>query len=81
MEEAKKIVISIGQATNSWFTSILNFLKEGDLPKDRKLAKEIKTKASRYMVQNSKLYRKTTLGPRLLCIAKEWSEKISFEAH
>jgi hypothetical protein len=61
---------------------ILSYLKDNQLPKDKKEAKMIKRKASRYWVsKEGSLYRRSFTGPYLLCVHQEMGKKFLFEIH
>ena len=53
----------------SWMDSIIQFLKEDILPKERIEADKIRRKATRYWLsENQKLYKRSFSGPYLLCV-------------
>ena len=66
----------------SWMDPILSYLKDNKLPEDKKEAKIIKCKASRYWVSNEGLlYKRSFIGPYLLCVHPEKVRDFLFEIH
>jgi ribonuclease HI len=64
----------------SWMDPILSYLKDNKLPKDKKKAKMIKRKAPRYWVsQEGLLYRRSFIGPYLLCVRLKMVKDFLFE--
>ena len=61
----------------SWMDSIIQFLKEDILPKERIEADKVRRKATRYWLsENQKLYKRSFSGPYLLCVHPELTESI-----
>ena len=66
----------------SWMDSIMQFLKEDTLPKERVEADKVRRKATRYWLsENQKLYKRSFLGPYLLCVHLELTESLLEELH
>ena len=66
----------------SWMDPILVFLKSGKLPEDRKEANKIRHKSARFWISPSgKLYRRSYLGPYLLCVHPNLVENVLYEIH
>ena len=62
--------------------SIIRFLKEDILPKERIEADKVRRKATRYWLsENQKLYKRSFLGPYLLCVHPELTESLLEELH
>ena len=58
------------------------YLKEGILPEQRKEAEVIRRKASRFWLsKDSKLYRRSFLGPYLLCVHLGVVEDLLYEIY
>ena len=65
-----------------WMDPYVLYLKEGILPKQRKEAEIIKRKAVRFSLsKDSKHYRRSFLGPYLLCVYPEIIEDLLYEIH
>lgn len=60
---------------------LLDFLKNGNLPKDKIKPKEIMSMAEQYMIQGDELYKKIALGHGLLYIDKEYSIRVIYDAY
>ena len=57
--------------------SIIQFLKEDILPKERIEVDKVRRKATRYWLsKNQKLYKRSFSGPYLLCVHPELTESI-----
>ena len=66
----------------SWMDSIVSFLKDGTLPKDRTEAKKTRRKASRYWLsEEQKLYKCLYSRPHLMCVHLEVVEALLEELH
>ena len=66
----------------SWMDSIIQFLKEDALLEERIEADKIQKKATRFWLsENQKLYKRSFLGPYLLCIHPEMIESLLEELH
>ena len=62
--------------------SIIQFLREDALPKERIEADKIRRKATRFWLsENQKLYKRPFSGPYLLCIHPEMIESLLEELH
>ncbi|XP_021974450.1 protein NYNRIN-like [Helianthus annuus] len=64
-----------------WYTPILKFLTEGELPSARSEAQKIQTKALQYEVNNGVLYQKSYLGPLLRCVSLAEAKYLIQEIH
>ncbi|GKB49677.1 reverse transcriptase domain-containing protein [Tanacetum coccineum] len=62
-------------------TSIHEYLAEGILPEGKKEARAIRQKASRYVVTNRVLYKKSFLGPWLRCVGPLQTNYVLREIH
>jgi hypothetical protein len=61
---------------------ILCYLKDNKLPEDKKEANVIKRKALKYWVsKEGSLYRRSFVGPYLLCVNPEMIKNFLFEIH
>nr|GEW67532.1 reverse transcriptase domain-containing protein [Tanacetum cinerariifolium] len=52
----------------TWMTPIMEYLKEGTLPSDRKEARKLRIKARQYELMEGVLYRRSFLTPWLRCV-------------
>ena len=70
------------RAGPSWMDSIIQFLKEDTLPEERTEADKVQRKATRFWLsENQKLYKRSFLGPYMLCIHPEMTESLLEELH
>ncbi|XP_074271450.1 uncharacterized protein LOC141595386 [Silene latifolia] len=67
----RTLVSAVGQQDADWRVPYLNWLRDGTLPKDRKEAQSFRIKASRYIMIDNILFRKSLAGPCLRCLSKE----------
>ena len=62
--------------------SIIQFLKEDILPKERIEADKVQRKVTMYWLsENQKLYKRSFSGPYLLCVHPELTESLLEELH
>ena len=62
--------------------SIIQFLKEDTLPKERLEADKVRRKAARFWLsENQKLYKRSFSGPYLLCVPLEITESLLEELY
>ena len=82
--EARRETAQIHQirAGPSWMDSIIQFLREDTFPKERIEVDKVRRKATRFWLsENQKLYKRSFLGPYLLCIHPEMTESLLEELH
>ena len=66
----------------SWMDSIVLFFKEDILIEEKSEAEKVRRKAHRFWLsEDQKLYKRSFLGPYLLCIHPEASELLPEELH
>ncbi|XP_074271407.1 uncharacterized protein LOC141595343 [Silene latifolia] len=68
---ARTLVSTIGQQDADWRVPYLYWLRDGTLPEDKKEAQSFRIKASRYIMIDNILFRKSLAGPCLRCLSKE----------
>ena len=62
--------------------SIIQFLNEDTLPKERLEANKVRRNATRFWLsKNQKLYKRSFSGPYLLCVHPEMTESLLEELH
>ena len=69
------------QEQDEWMTSIVHYLKEGRLSKDRNEAWKVQIKAARFVIINDTLYRRGHSLPYLRCANKEDVNYVLWEIH
>ncbi|XP_059315393.1 uncharacterized protein LOC132066002 [Lycium ferocissimum] len=60
---SSEIEIRATRSTHDWRNKILDYLQQGTLPSDKKEARKLRVKASRYCLVYGELYRRTFGGP------------------
>ena len=66
----------------SWMDPIIQFLSKDVLPEDKSEAEKIRRKAPQFWLsEDQKLYKRSFLGPYLLCIHSKASEFLLEELH
>ncbi|XP_065638559.1 uncharacterized protein LOC136071338 [Quercus suber] len=82
--EARREVAQVHQirAELSWMDPIIKFLKEDTLPEERGEADKVLRKATRFWLsENQKLYKRSYLGPYLLCMHPKTAELLLKELY
>ncbi|XP_060212053.1 uncharacterized protein LOC132639630 [Lycium barbarum] len=65
---SSEIEIRATRSTHNWRNEILDYLQQGTLPLDKKEARKLQVKASRYCLVYGELYRRTFGGPLAKCL-------------
>ena len=63
-----QLTVSCVTFPDTWMTSIIQYLKDGHLPEDKKQARSLRLKATRYILYDGRLYRRGFSTPLLKCI-------------
>ena len=74
-------IMTVSQEQQSWMTPIMEYLLNGSLPEISKERQKLLRKASRYIIQDGRLYRRGFSMPLLRCVTKEEVETILTEVH
>ncbi|XP_038680911.1 uncharacterized protein LOC119981840 [Tripterygium wilfordii] len=70
------------EQTPSWMDPIVAYLKDGILPEDKKEARKLTVKATRFLLSpDQKLYKKSFSDPYLLCVHPGRVDDLLFEIH
>ena len=56
---------------DSWMTPVIQYLKDGVLPKDKRKARLLRLKAARYIMYDDQLYKRGLSTPLLKCVDLE----------
>ncbi|GJR16887.1 hypothetical protein Tco_0965414 [Tanacetum coccineum] len=75
----KEVLAIVEEEGHTWMTPICEYLTKEILPKDKKKAKAVRRKASRYAVINGTLYKKSFLGPWLRYVGNRFSKLPTLE--
>nr|GFC43894.1 reverse transcriptase domain-containing protein [Tanacetum cinerariifolium] len=61
--DKKEILAVVEEEGHNWMTPVYEYLTEGILPKEKKIARTVRRKAGRYAMINEVLFKKFFLGP------------------
>ncbi|XP_076892308.1 uncharacterized protein LOC143544009 [Bidens hawaiensis] len=76
-----KEVLVCSEVEKSWTTPIINYLARGILPEKKADARKIRHKALNYTIQGDILYRRSYLGPLLICVDPQDANYLLREIH
>ncbi|GJV67166.1 reverse transcriptase domain-containing protein [Tanacetum coccineum] len=77
----KEVLAIVEEEGHTWMTPICEYLTKEVLPNDKKKARAVHRKASRYVVINGTLYKKSFLGPWLWCVGPLQANYVLREIH
>jgi ribonuclease HI len=64
-----------------WAKEIIQYLKDGNLPEDKKEARKVRMRAARYTLSGDTLYKRGYTLPLLKCLSKSEGEYVLREIH
>nr|GEV27058.1 reverse transcriptase domain-containing protein [Tanacetum cinerariifolium] len=77
----KEVATMIEDDGPTWMTQLMDYLKEGVLPGDKKEAKKLRLKARQYELMEGVLYRRSFLTPWLRCVGPLQADYVMREIH
>nr|GEV51482.1 reverse transcriptase domain-containing protein [Tanacetum cinerariifolium] len=77
----KEVTALIEEECLTWMTELVNYLKEGTLPADKKEARKIRLKACQYELIEGILDKRSFLTPWLRCVGPLQAEYVIKEIH
>ncbi|GJR55836.1 reverse transcriptase domain-containing protein [Tanacetum coccineum] len=77
----KEVLAIVEEEGHTWMTPIREYLTKEVLPEDKKKARAVRRKASRYAVINGTLYKKSLLGLWLRCVGPLQANYVLREIH
>nr|GEY35767.1 reverse transcriptase domain-containing protein [Tanacetum cinerariifolium] len=77
----KEVATVIEEDGPTWMTPIVDYLKEGTLPGDKKEARKLRLKARKYELMEGILYRRSFLTSWLRCVGPLQAEYMMREIH
>ncbi|GJS35608.1 reverse transcriptase domain-containing protein [Tanacetum coccineum] len=77
----KEVLAIVEEEGQTWMTPICEYLTKEILPEDKKKARVVRRKASRYTIINGTLYKKSFLGPWLRCVGPLQANYVLREIH
>ncbi|XP_004295649.1 PREDICTED: uncharacterized protein LOC101312238 [Fragaria vesca subsp. vesca] len=73
--------ITVGPKEPTWIDPIIEFIKEGVRPENRRQARKLQLRCARYTLIDDKLYRRGYYFPNLKCVSIEEGETILRDIH
>nr|GEV82154.1 reverse transcriptase domain-containing protein [Tanacetum cinerariifolium] len=77
----KEVATVIKEDGATWMSQLVDYLKEGTLPRDKKEARKLRLKARQYELMEGVLYRRSFLTPWLRCVGLLQAEYVMREIH
>nr|GEX53042.1 hypothetical protein [Tanacetum cinerariifolium] len=77
----REVLVVIEEEGRTWMTLIYEYLTKEILPEEKRKARAIRRKASRYVVTNGILYKRSFLGPWLQCVGPLQADYVLREIH
>nr|GFB16677.1 hypothetical protein [Tanacetum cinerariifolium] len=77
----KEVATVIEEDGPTWMTQLVDYLKEGVLPRDKKEARKLRLKARQYELMEGFLYRRSFLTPWLRCVGPLQADYVMREVH
>ena len=68
IEELEEVHAAPVQVCKCWIDLIMDYLKDGALPADKRMAKRIKYISNRYVIKEEALYKRGYIIPFLTCL-------------
>ncbi|GJY97725.1 reverse transcriptase domain-containing protein [Tanacetum coccineum] len=79
--QEKEVTTVVEEDGPTWMTPIMEYLKDGTLPGDRKEASKLRIKARQYELMEGTLYRRSFLKPWLRCLGPLQESYVIREIH
>ncbi|GJZ69942.1 reverse transcriptase domain-containing protein [Tanacetum coccineum] len=79
--QEKEVTTVVEEEGTTWMTPIVEYLKDGTLPGDRKEASKLRIKARQYELMEGILYRRSFLKPWLRCVGPLQANYVIREIH
>ena len=76
-----QVAVSCVTITGTWMTPIVQYLKDGQLPEDKRQATLFRLKATRYILYDGRIYRRGFSIPLLKCVDLIEGNYILLEIH
>ena len=73
--------VNCAMTTGNWMTPIIQYLKDGMLPEDKRKARLLRLKVVRYTIYDDRLYKRGFSTPLLKCVDLEKGNYILQEIH
>ncbi|GKA20338.1 reverse transcriptase domain-containing protein [Tanacetum coccineum] len=79
--QEEEVATVVEEEGPTWMTPIMEYLKDGTLPDDRKEASKLRIKARQYELLEGVLYRRSFLKPWLRCVGPLQADYVIREIH
>ncbi|GKA80364.1 reverse transcriptase domain-containing protein [Tanacetum coccineum] len=79
--QEKEVTTVVEEEGTTWMTPIVEYLKDGTLPSNRKEASKLRIKARQYELMEGILYRRSFLKPWLRCVGPLQANYVIHEIH
>ncbi|GJX98810.1 reverse transcriptase domain-containing protein [Tanacetum coccineum] len=79
--QEEEVATVVEEDRPTWMTPIMEYLKNGTLPNDRKEASKLRIKARQYELLEGVLYRRSFLRPWLRCVGPLQADYVIREIH
>ncbi|GKD81654.1 hypothetical protein Tco_1348493, partial [Tanacetum coccineum] len=79
--QEREVATIVEKDRPTWMTPIMEYLKDGTLPDDRKEASKLCIKARQYELLEGVLYRRSFLKPWLKCVGPLQADYVIREIH
>ncbi|GKE40372.1 reverse transcriptase domain-containing protein [Tanacetum coccineum] len=79
--QEKEVAIVVEEDGPTWMTPIMEYLKDGTLPDNKKVASKLRIKARQYELLEGVLYRRSFLKPWLRCVGPLQADYMVREIH
>ncbi|GJT53231.1 reverse transcriptase domain-containing protein [Tanacetum coccineum] len=79
--QEKEVTTVVEEEGTTWMTPIMEYLKDGTLPGDRKEASKLRIKSRQYELMEGILYRRSFLKPWLRCVGPLQANYVIREIH
>ena len=81
IEELEEVDIAPVQICKCWIDPIMDYLKDGALPAEKRMAKRIKYISNRYVIKEAALYKRGYVIPFLTCLHPHQARAAFIEIH
>ena len=76
-----QLTVNCVTSIDTWMTPIIQYLKDGHFPEDKKQARTLRFKAARYVLYDRWLYKRGFLTPLVKCVDPAEGNYILWESH
>ena len=81
LNKKKEVVMNTGFQPPDWREPIKNYILRQELPEDRRAAQKIIRSSAHYLMEDSRLYRRSFTTPLLKCLGPEEARYVLAEIH